>query len=314
MKEAIPRAGFVGSLCGGEREGQPELDLVAFGPRVAVAAHLEREATWHDAHDRVGLARPAETHVLSHSGRVAAGQPLPQPVAQDDLPVRSGLALGIGERAPERRLHLQHAKERRGGAHPAKLLRRPVDRQRVEPVGEHPLAFERGERLQPIEVRRDGVGEDVIRRDRRVHLAQCDDAVRVRHRQGPQQHRVDDSERGDVGAEADGERQDGGRAEAEVPAQEPEGRAEILGQTLHRALPHDGAQRAKRQAAGARAGCRALTMAPSASSTCAANVFQSGRPRCNSRQASSSERPRERRASYASSSCAASSSTIWSSR
>ena len=65
---------------------------------------------------------------------------------------------------------------------------------------------------------------------------------------------------------------------------------------------------------GARAGCVALTTAPSASSTCAANVFQSGRPRCNSRQASASERPRERSASYASSSCAASSSTIWSSR
>jgi hypothetical protein len=77
--------------------------------------------------------------------------------------------------------------------------------------------------------------------------------VRVRHRQGPQQHRVDDRERGDVGAEADGERQDGGRAEAEVLAQQPEGRAEIGGQALHRALPHDGAQCAKPQAAwGAR--------------------------------------------------------------
>ena len=250
MKEAIARAGVVGPLCGGEREGQPELDLVAFAPRVAVAGHLEeREATWHDAHDGIGLARPAETQVLSHNGRVAAGQPLPQPVAQDDLPLRSDFALGIGERAPERGLHLQHAKERRGGAHPAKLVRGPVDRHRVEPVGEHRLAFERGERLQPIEVRRNRVGDDVIRRDRRVHVAECEDSVGVRHRQGPQQHRVDDSERRDVGAEANGERQDGSRAEAEVLAQQPTGRAEIAGQTLHRTLLHDGAQHAKRQAA-----------------------------------------------------------------
>ena len=250
VKEAIPGAGVVGSLRGGEREGQPELDLVAVCARVAVVAHLEeRETLRHDADDRVRLARPAESHVLADSGRIAAVEPLPQPVTQNDFSLRAELALGVGERSPQRRLHLQHAKERRGRAHPAKLLREPVDRQRVEPVGEHPLALERGERLQPIEVRRNGVGDDVIRRDGRVHVAQRDDAVRVRHRQGPQQHRVDDGERGDVGAEAYGERQDGRRAEAGVLAQQPEGGAEIAGHALHRALPHDGAQRAKRQAA-----------------------------------------------------------------
>ena len=76
--------------------------------------------------------------------------------------------------------------------------------------------------FEPIEIGRHVVRQDVVGRDGRVDVADADDAVGLGNGQRPQQHGVDDGEDGGVGAQADGERQDDGGAEARVLDEQPE--------------------------------------------------------------------------------------------
>jgi hypothetical protein len=51
--------------------------------------------------------------------------------------------------------------------------------------------------------------------------------------QRPDQNGIDDAERGGVGADAEGEREDGDEGEARVLAEPPEGQTEVEQQTVH---------------------------------------------------------------------------------
>ena len=71
-----------------------------------------------------------------------------------------------------------------------------------------------------------------------------DELSGVADRQRLQQHGVDDGEDGGVGADADGEGQDGGRREAAVLPQQAEGEAGVLEQAFHSSL-YDGPARCR---------------------------------------------------------------------
>ena len=89
------------------------------------------------------------------------------------------------------------------------------------------LFFERRQRLAPIEVGRDVVRQDVVGRDGGVDVPHADDAIGLRHGQGPQQHGVDHRKDRGVGAQADGERQDDGGAEAWMLDEQPDARVNV---------------------------------------------------------------------------------------
>ena len=67
----------------------------------------------------------------------------------------------------------------------------------------------------------------------RIGVVHVDELLGVRHGQRLQQHRVDDRENRGVGADADGERQDGGGGEAAVLPQQPGREFTLLKQTIH---------------------------------------------------------------------------------
>src|SRR6185436_17878315 len=114
----------------------------------------ESEAARHDTDDGVGLADPAEPKVSSDRTGVAAVEPLPESVAEDDLLVGTDLSVRVNERPAERGINLQDAKQRWRCSHTADLLRDAADRHVLEPQTEEGLLFERCDRFASIEIRR----------------------------------------------------------------------------------------------------------------------------------------------------------------
>jgi hypothetical protein len=196
------------------RERDPEADGVACAPCVAVVPALEEgESARHDADNPVALAGPSQPNVFLEYVRVAAVQALPQAVAEDDPEIVAGHAVLVSEDPAERRLDLQHPEQRRCRAHAAQLLGHAVDDDRVEPAREHRKIVQRRQRLAPFEVRRRGVRDDVVRCDRRIHVAKRDEAIGLGDRERLEDHAVHDGEDRDVRAETDAERQQRGGGE-----------------------------------------------------------------------------------------------------
>jgi hypothetical protein len=218
-----------------ERQREPELHALRPAGMAVVAAIEEREVPRHHPDDGVRPARPVEPDRLADGSGVAAVQPLPQPVTEHDLLLVANLPLGVGEGAPQRRGHAQHAEQRRRDPHAADFLGDAVDGQRVVPEREQALLLERRQGAEPVEVRGHVVRQDVVRRDGGIHVAHPDDAVGLGHRQRPQQDGVDDGEDGGVRAETEAEGEDDGGGEPGLPDELAEARADVAGQAGGRA-------------------------------------------------------------------------------
>ena len=171
-------------------------------------------------------------------------------------------------------------------------------------------------RVEPVEIRRRGVGQDVVRSDGRVDISHRDDSIGLGNGQRPQQHRVDDREDGRVGAETDGQRQDGGRRKAAILDEQPDARLQIADKSERQDLP-------KRRDEGALRLARKWSMFRMREPDDARLGVEQAHRRASSSRGSDAEarsRPLRRSGrrrggtSYDSSICAASSSTILASR
>ena len=226
--EPVAGARRVGLLRFRERQRNPELNLVACRLRVTVAAAVEeREPAWHDADNRVALPCPTQPQIPADHGLIAAVEALPQSVAENDFLVLADLALVVGKSPSQRRVDPQKPEQRWRRSHAAELFSGAVDGKRVEPELKRRLILECVDRGQAIEIRRRRVGEDVVRGNRRIDVAQRDDAIGIGNRQRPQQDRVDDREDGGVRAKTDRERQRGRRGKAAGFEQESDARPQV---------------------------------------------------------------------------------------
>lgn len=147
-------------------------------------------------------------------------------MAQDDPALVAGLRLVLREDAPECRLDSEHAEERWGHVHGAKLLYgSPVsDRDLLRVVDR--LLLECADVAQAVVVVGDAVA-GALRARLRVGVEDRRDAVRLGERERAQDHAMHHAEDRDVGPHAQGERDESGDGEALVPAQEPEAKAGV---------------------------------------------------------------------------------------
>ena len=183
---------------------------------------------------RVGLA--VETQVAAHRPRVPSELALPEGVAQEDLLVVARLAFLLEEGPAQDRGHAQEAEIGGGDALRPDAGGKAVLLQAHAAVPHEGLLLEDGGLPEPVEVVGNaGVGA-VDRPRLRVVVAHQEDAVGLRHRQGPQDDVVHDREEGGIGADAEGEGQ--GRRERErlVPGQEPQAHPKVASHSFQNNL------------------------------------------------------------------------------
>ncbi len=133
------------------------------------------------------------------------------------------------EAAAERRSDAHHLEVIPAHADRRHALRLAIGHERRYPRAHHRELFEAAAPLAPVEDRRE---PDVRREPREVAIAERDEALRLRVRQRPQQHGVDDGEDGGVGADAERQRDKRGGREPRGPPQHPEAVPDILRQRL----------------------------------------------------------------------------------
>ncbi len=182
----------VGALLGSEGRRGPQLNL-----GIDESPPLRHHA---DDHERVAI----DPQVLPH-GIIAAGkQPLPQPVAQNDLALLSDLGIGLGKQPAAMRLGAQQAEERRRHRHAREPLGIALSLAANRHAGGaiHRELFERGHAGQPIEV----VGNAVRRAldaGAGIGIEDRGNALGLGKRQRPQHDGIDDGENRGVGGEAE---------------------------------------------------------------------------------------------------------------
>ena len=183
-------------------------------PQLAADAELEDERRGHDADDvrappSIGIGLPTMRRI----GAVAAR---PQPVAQDDDAIAARVLFVRQERAAEHRPDAEHLEEARGDAQ----ARRPA---RLRRAGEvvaacRPSRTARGCRttaaLEPVAVVRHRDDVDVAPGSVRGPSTSSPAAPASGNGSRLQQRRVDDAEHRRVGADAEGQREDGDEREA----------------------------------------------------------------------------------------------------
>ena len=194
----------------------------------------EREARRHHADDLCHCAGDFDTP--TNDRRVAAEAALPEPVAQQDHGWGAGSLVLHGECPAHPWGGSHHIEERRrdGGRCDTLGIVRP---------GEAYLAVV--EQRNAVECAALGRVQKVERiRHRQVELHESgrgvledDEPVGVGHRQRTQQHRVDDAEDGDVGADADGQRHDRDGREARAGGESAQEDAHLRHKGNGSALP-----------------------------------------------------------------------------
>ncbi len=210
----------------------PILRVVRVGTHRAPELDVEHqaEASRHDADDGVGVA--VDRHDPADHIRRAAEAPLPVAVA-DRRDVRCTLqALVGGELAAEHRADAKRSEQVRCHDDAVDALRLSDARDRV-------AAGVPDKRIERLEGRAHvSVVPVVLSRDHRDEIpvygrAPQHQPLGLGERHGIEQGRVDDTEHGHIGADADSEDEDDHGAEAGRPAQRPAGVADILPDAFH---------------------------------------------------------------------------------
>ena len=193
----------------------PELHVVPVEPDRPPQLHLllrEREPGRH--HTDHFDARPVEIDDAPNHARIGAEPGTPQAVAQHGHRRGARPVFLGGERTAEAGRCPHHVEERRGNARRRHALRILRTREARLLVAVHRHALERPALLRVQEVERVRHRQLVELRKRRRGVTEDHEPFGIRERQRAQQHRVDDREDGDVGA--DPNRQHGQRDEREA--------------------------------------------------------------------------------------------------
>src|SRR2546426_196977 len=214
--------------------GMPDI-LSLIAPQLGVGI-WEMEAWWHDADDEV--RPPFHHHRLTDDARIAAEQPLPQPVAEDGDLGSSGSIVVWLDRASDERLRGENGKQAAADARAVNPLRHLTPRQIECPAGEEAQAVEaRGLFAPVVEVGQRGAGHRAgcCRRGRRVRPASDEDEepVGLAKRKGPEHDRVNDAEDRGVRADAERQGQDGDGREAGTLAQQAQPEAYVINNVGH---------------------------------------------------------------------------------
>ena len=134
-----------------------------------------------------------------------------------------------------------------GAANPLGLAGAVRDRELVLAVGgdrpQHPAA------VPEAHVQRVGPGDD-RQPPLRLRAPEAHEAIGIRERQRPQQHRVDDAEDRDVGADADGQREERHHGEGGARAQGPHAVADVAPQAQEPAAARRRAEDTRRRRRG----------------------------------------------------------------
>jgi hypothetical protein len=180
-------------------------------PQVGAAGKIELFR--HYAHHVVHFA--AEVHALAQHVAAAAEAPLPQPVAQNHHMMRPELVFLLGKRAAQRGLRVQHVEKVGGdaeGAQPLRLAEAGIVHVVVRAGGNA------GEGVIVV-----AVGLVIAGRDGKLGKSKLEIALADLHQlvsfvkvQRLQKHGINDGEDGAVGADAEGESQDGDEREAGI--------------------------------------------------------------------------------------------------
>ena len=232
-KEVVPATAIARR---GAIEGQRQHDIHRIG-----SADLERE---HDpvAHDADDLRRDTvDGNEGADDGRVGPESPPPEGVGQDRHRCRArGFVLGP-KGAPQPRRHAQDVVGVRGyecGQHALGIAALPADIDVGRRAGRHRQRLARLGVVEVLGVRQRCRGAPV------PPVPHRNQAIGVGIRQRLQKHRVDYAEDRGVGADPEGERQDGNGDEAGIAAHAAEGVADVLGQLRGVLARTDGQQRA----------------------------------------------------------------------
>ena len=160
-----------------------------------------------------GPRLPIQGDGLSKDRRLAVEVPLPEAMADEDDRLAAGPIFGGRKIPSDERLDAQRWQERHGRVEADHLFRvaAPGQRERIErgqrQVAEHLLP------LLHLEKARIGKA-DAVEVLLQVGRAQSDQAVRLRIRQRPEEHRIHHAEQRHVGADAEREAEDGNEREA----------------------------------------------------------------------------------------------------
>jgi hypothetical protein len=199
-------------------------------PQLRLAVQ-EQEVLRQHADDRVRDA--VHPQVLSNRVVPSAEEALPEGVREDDLALLPDLAVGVDEQPAAMRLRPQDAEDGGRGLEPLHPLGLVVGPDRLTALAIERLFLEHVDLAASVEI----VGNAVARPlDPRLRIAVHDghELVRVGERQRAQQHGVDHAEDRGVGADAGGQRDDGGQREALLFEEQARRKTQILGELGHR--------------------------------------------------------------------------------
>jgi hypothetical protein len=200
----------------------------------------------HDRHDGVRLVVDAD---LLPEDRVVAGEAAPPQAPADRRDVMlAHLVLLVGEEPAHDRLDAKGLEVCRGDqadAHLLGLARRIGEADVLAPgvVGDHLLEAVAALREVPhVERRRPDELARPAGRSLPARRVDAHQLVRRGERQGPQRQGLDDAEDQRVGADAQGQREDGDEGEARALAQQAGGVPDVTGEAVQPGPGPDGAQ------------------------------------------------------------------------
>ena len=204
------------------------------GPRFTLEIEdRELESPRHHAHDRV--RRAVEHHDAADNRWVAAEAALPQSVAEQDDTRRLGLSVARRQRTSGRGVDAEQRERLRRHLVSLNALGHAAAGEVRAPVLVRRDAFKRSH--LPADI--DRVGERQVHRPlmpRRVGPEDERHPRRVAVRERLQRQNVDDAEGGGVDADADSQRQYGGRGETGRTAQHAEAVGDVLPERAHRVV------------------------------------------------------------------------------
>jgi hypothetical protein len=217
----VRMSSLVGSLLGSERERPPRLH--AGVERLDPAGH-------HADH---GVRLPVEAQMAADRRRVAAEDPPPQCVAQEDHLLVPDLTLGVGEGPAQGGTNGHHAEKGRSHIRHADPGGKPVQAEGEAAVIEERLVLERGDRAQAVIVVGDARDRTVGDTRLRVAVAHQDDPVRLGNRKRTEEDVVDHGEEGGVCPDTQGEGQNHRDAERAIPQEQPQSQSKVACEPVH---------------------------------------------------------------------------------